>query len=273
MNSLQKAIEFAKDSRLIFGYQLPWEQRRGIWAELTKLKLQSRARHRAHIGGFEVSYFSLDLLIVLYQEIFARQSYRFQTANPAPLILDCGSNIGLATLFFKSLFRNASIRCFEPDPTTFQVLQENVIRNQLTGVRLHNVALCDRDMEIDFFTHPAQPGNGVMSLDPKRAGGTPISVPGRKLSTYIDADVDFLKLDVEGAELSVLQDLAESGKLLRIEQMVIEYHHKIPGNRSALGAFLGILEEAHFEYQIVAPGQLCPNRERFQDAMIFAYRT
>jgi hypothetical protein len=140
-------------------------------------------------------------------------------------------------------------------------------------VDLHNVALCNEDTEIEFFTDPSCPGSLRMSIDPKRAAGTAIAVPARKLSAFINGDVDFLKLDVEGAELSVLRDLAESGKLKRIEQMIIEYHHKIPGNPSAMGSFLSILEEGHFEYQVFVPSYVETGRDYFQDVTIFAYRS
>jgi hypothetical protein len=76
----------------------------------------------------------------------------------------------------------------------------------------------------------------------------------------------------KGAEGRVLTELAQSGKINFVKQMAIEYHHRIPGERSALAGFLKILEESGFEYQIAASGIPCPSAPRFQDVMIYALR-
>jgi FkbM family methyltransferase len=58
--------------------------------------------------------------------------------------LDCGANIGLATLFFKRLYPESEIHAFEPDPETFKMLRRNVEQNSLSYVYLYNVALSDQ---------------------------------------------------------------------------------------------------------------------------------
>jgi hypothetical protein len=137
---------------------------------------------------------------------------------------------------------------------------------------LHNVALWDEATEIPFYVDSNAPGNLLMSTNGNRTTGTPALVPARRLSTYIDQDVDLLKLDVEGAELRVLRELADSGKISRIRQMIVEYHHKIPGESSAMSHLLRILEEHGFEYQVAASGFPLAQPEHFQDIMIYAYR-
>ena len=61
---------------------------------------------------------------------------------------------------------------------------------------------------------------------------------------FITGPIDFLKLDVEGAEHRVLCDLLSCGKAQWIKQMVVEYHHHIGDERSRLANFLRQLEEA-----------------------------
>ena len=112
-----------------------------------------------------------------------------------------------------------------------------------------------------------------MSSNVHRSCGMPISVPARCLSGFIEGDVDLLKLDVEGAETRVLQDLAKSGKLVSIRQMVLEYHHNLPGERPDMSSFLRILEENQFRYQILTFGALEAVPEGFQDLMIYACRS
>jgi FkbM family methyltransferase len=221
--------------------------------------------------GFHVSHFDRPTLNHLYREIFARQHYYFRADSQAPVVMDCGANLGMASLYFKWLYPESRIQAFEPDPATFKLLRENVARNHL-DIQVHNCALWDQDTEVDFYVDSENPGTLVMSTEESRSRGVPIKVPGRKLSEFIEGPVDFLKLDVEGAEHRVLCDLESAGKLPNIRQMVVEYHHRIGQRKSCLGEFLGKLEYAGFEYQIHASLYPVTSKNVFQDVLIAAYR-
>jgi FkbM family methyltransferase len=201
--------------------------------------------------GFQVEHFNPSTTRYLYREIFARQYYHFLASTPSPTILDCGANVGMASIYFKWLYPNAKIKAFEPDPTTFGLLQRNLNANRL-DVESYNCALWDEDGELDFHVDAGDPGSLLMSVNASRSKATSIKVPSRKLSDFIDGPVDFMKLDVEGAEHHVLNDLIKSGKLKQIRQMAVEYHHGIGRQKSCLARFLQGLEGAGFEYQIHA---------------------
>ncbi len=220
--------------------------------------------------GFHVSHFDRRTLNYLYREIFARQHYYFRAESEAPLILDCGANVGMASLYFKWLYPRSHVLAFEPDPATFQLLQTNVARNAL-DIEMYNFALWDNDVEVDFFVDPSNPGNLSMSTEVSRLKGEAIKVQGRKLSQFIQGTVDFVKLDVEGAEHRVINDLVQTEKIKFIRQMVIEYHHRIGFQKSCLAEFLLLLEEAGFEYQIHAALYPVTSKGTFQDVLISAY--
>lgn len=222
--------------------------------------------------GYEVSFFRQSTIALLYYEIFARQNYLFQAAGDSPVILDCGANLGMATLYFKWLYPKARVQSFEPDPKTFELLQNNVARNRLSDVAIHNCALWDENGNIDFFVDPSIPGSLTMSTDHARLKGERTQVPSRKLSEFVDGPVDFLKLDVEGAEHRVLSDLVASRKIDLIREMVIEYHHHLGQQRSCLAGFLKQLENAGFKYQIHAFLYPVTRKGAYQDVMIAAYR-
>jgi FkbM family methyltransferase len=221
--------------------------------------------------GFRLEHFDRGTLNYLYREIFARQHYYFRADTEAPVILDCGANVGIASFYFKWLYPKSHIQSFEPDPATFELLEHNIVRNKL-DIEAHNYALWDEEAEVDFFIDSSNPGTLLMSTDGARLNSQPIKVPARKLSNFIQGSVDFLKLDVEGAEHRVLDDLVQSRKITAIRQMVIEYHHRIGHQKSRLGEFLATLEHAGFEYQIEAGLYPGASRETFQDLLIMAYR-
>ena len=121
----------------------------------------------------------------------------------------------------------------------------------------------------------------LASLSLEREGqpqrGTEVQVV--RLSKYIDRPVDLLKIDVEGAEGMVLEDLAAAKKLVMVKQMIIEYHHHLRKDVDALSKFLRILEDHGFGYQIETSRSAFarvahpPNEKMaYQDVAIFAYR-
>ncbi len=99
-----------------------------------------------------------------------------------------------------------------------------------------------------------------------------MSVPQERLSSFFDQEIDFLKLDVEGAETGVLRDLIAADSLRHIRQLSIEYHHHIDAADDSFSKFLGALEQQGFGYQIKA--QLLPGKPagHFQDILVAAYR-
>ena len=58
-----------------------------------------------------------------------------------------------------------------------------------------------------------------------------ISVPVKKLATIMDElghdRIDILKMDIEGAEYDVIDDIAHSS--IRPQQILVEFHHRFPG--------------------------------------------
>jgi FkbM family methyltransferase len=243
--------------------------RSALWGALTRLLLGFWPHA---LLGYRVQYLSRRTLFLCFHEIFVRQIYHFETRNPRPLVIDAGANIGIATLYFKSLYPQARVWAFEPDSRNFAALRNNVISNHLEEVQLFNAALWDEDGNVDLFESPSDLGSLMTSTHPGRATGPKNSVPGMRLPPLLGEPVDLLKLDIEGAEPRVLRDLADSGKLPLVREMVIEYHHHVGDEPSRLSGFLGMLESAGYCYQISASHFPPMAHDRPQDILIRAYR-
>jgi hypothetical protein len=114
----------------------------------------------------------------------------------------------------------------------------------------------------------------MASLDKKRMSKQTNKISQKKLSDYINEDIDFLKLDVEGAELDIIKELTVSEKIGRVNQAIIEYHHHIDPNEDNLSELLKLLEESNFGYQITAfahPKNRKDNKGLNQDVLVYAY--
>jgi FkbM family methyltransferase len=227
----------------------------------------------ADVAGFRLRYLEAEWMRYLYREVFAEREYWFATDNPHPVIVDCGSNIGMAILFFKALYPEARITAFEPAPWACAAIEETIRANGLRDVAVHNAALADAEGTLELFHDPAHPGSAVMSVFRDRMPGEPMRVPAVCLSRYLTGPVDFLKLDVEGSELAVLRDLVASGAIGQIRQMVIEFHHHMNPAVDILSECLALLEQNGFGYQLTSAQVYTPiTRGQFQDVLVHGYR-
>ena len=224
------------------------------------------------ILGYKVNYLSAEFFRYLFNEIFINLEYNFSTDKKNPKIIDCGSNIGMSILFFKMLYPEADVIAFEPDIRAFECAQNNIQDNSLKNVNLINAAILDKDGEIPFYFDDKTPGSLCMSTNPDRSQGSVTMVKSHCLSPFIDSEIDLLKMDIEGAEIVVLPELYASGKLAKIRQLVIEYHHHINEEEDNLSEFLSILEKAKFGYQLRTHWDHKCGHQSFQDVVIYAYR-
>lgn len=240
------------------------------------------------VFDYRVHFFNYATFMLLFDEIFIDNDYRFDATCTKPFIIDCGSNIGMSVFYFKKLYPSSKILAFEPDEAAFDLLEKNVRGNRLEDVQLHNSAVSDREAEIDFYYDSNFSGSLLMSTFKRDCSsltadiqpmlhvvGMPQSskrVKSVLLSTYINEPVDFLKMDIEGSEHTVIKELAQSGKLKLIKKMVIEYHHHIHPDSKGLAGFLEMLESNDFDYQLSADySNFNVGVGKLQNMLIFAY--
>ena len=185
---------------------------------------------------------------LIYNEIMVKQEY-FQyglSVAGARCVLDVGANIGIFTLAVKLKAPDATVYAFEPIQDTFQVLERNVRSHGWSDVHMYNVAIGSQDHTEKAFTfYPHAPGNSTatpaLKLATRPAMDQIFGKEGsdfifesesrvakvRTLSSVIQelgiTSIDYLKIDVEGDELSVLEGIAEMHWPI-IRQVVVETH-------------------------------------------------
>lgn len=184
----------------------------------------------------------------LYKDIFVERIYQFEAQRPDPLILDCGSNIGISILYFKSLYPQSRVVGFEPDPALYPCLKENVEQNGLRDVQLVPAALASSEGELTFYSDGTC-GSCLATHRPKDIPETwrKYRISCVRLRDYLREPVDFLKMNIESAEWEVLAD--SRNQLRQVREMVVEYHH-LPGIPRTLHHILALLHECGFEYSV-----------------------
>jgi FkbM family methyltransferase len=184
----------------------------------------------------------------MYQEIFETEIYKFTSRHSNPLIIDAGANIGLSVIYFKKNFPNATVIAFEPDQKVFDVLEENVRTFGLKNVILERKALWNDDTSLNFRQEGADAGHVLID---KNEPDDKYLVPAVRLKNYLNTRIDFLKMDIEGAEVAVILDCA--AELRNVDRLFVEYHSFV-GQEQMLPELLATLKMAGFRLNINTPG-------------------
>ncbi|MGE3333110.1 MAG: FkbM family methyltransferase [Rhodospirillaceae bacterium] len=173
------------------------------------------------------------------RQIFGQRLYNFRTENPAPMILDCGAHIGLASLFFKDRFPAARITAFEADAALAETCRENFASFSLPDIEVIAAAVWTHDNGVSFAQSSDDAGHVTENQQDA------VKVPSVRLRSYLNTPVDLLKLDVEGAEFALIEDCGETLKNAR--NIVMEVH-AMDGGPVKIGRMLAQLEELGFRY-------------------------
>jgi FkbM family methyltransferase len=152
-----------------------------------------------------------------YQEIFIDGIYGFDCNKKKPVIIDCGANYGTSVVFFKEHYPDSRIIAVEADPKIFNLLEWNIRLREYGDITLVNRAVSIKEREVSFY-HEGADGGSVYPIEGK---SEVLSVKTISLDSLISEPVDFLKMDIEGAESEVI---CSSEKLGDVNQIFIEYH-------------------------------------------------
>jgi FkbM family methyltransferase len=136
------------------------------------------------------------------------------------VLLDVGAHIGYFSLKGSvKVGETGRVVAFEPNPATLTLLRENVAVNQARNVIVEPIACTDRDQTLTLYAAPA-PNTGASSLSRENATESPdqqpkpVAVRGRPIDDVVRelklGRVDAIKIDVEGAEVSVLRGAVDT---------------------------------------------------------------
>jgi FkbM family methyltransferase len=208
------------------------------------IKVVQLAQVQARVKNYTITHEQGQEFSDLKREIFGLGIYYFLSARPAPLIIDAGAHLGLATLYWKWLYPQAQILAFEPNPELAELFTQNMLQNNITNVQLETKALAKNSGKLSFYfdktpwkwysTGSLFPGawNGQQRLQ------RTIKVEAVPLSHYLQAlpVIDLLKLDIEGAEAELIYSLKP--QLSKVQQLIFEWHPRQGNNCGQLLQFL-----------------------------------
>lgn len=213
------------------------------WLTVRKIKnLPNHTFQTIKLFGANFSFVSRDEFLHSLKEIFIEEIYK-QQLNSRPYIIDCGANIGLSVLYLKRLFPDAKIIAFEPDETNFDLLKKNLGSFESGDIELRKEAIWKENTQLNFVSS----GSLMSKIEEKALHKNTITVRATRLKDLMVQNIDFLKIDIEGAEYQVLKDIEDS--LHFVNNMFIEYHGTFEQN-DELNEIFQMISEKGFKCYI-----------------------
>ena len=181
------------------------------------------------LPGYNINYARKgDIAEMIYKNevlVNLKKSFEYSTLElfstilkPGHVIIDVGANSGLYSIFYSKLVgERGKVYAFEPDKNTYSMLQENVKLNNCRNVLTYNFALSNKESKVEMvsFNHKdlkLQGGDSfkyIKEITRDNLDADNVTMDAFKLDDLeglnIISKINFIKVDVEGAELLVLQ--------------------------------------------------------------------
>ena len=175
--------------------------------------------------GYKLKGCNQESLQFLIKEIFIDRIYeldkKFRRVHSLNII-DIGSNTGLSVLFFKKYFENAIVDAYEPNESSFELLQQNIKQNKFSNVNLFNAAIWNSDGVLY-----REEGFGPCSVNQKFSVSENFNKPVKcvRLTNLLQhGKIDCVKIDIEGNEIDVLTDVINNKCLTKVRCWLVEFH-------------------------------------------------
>jgi FkbM family methyltransferase len=194
---------------------------------------------------FKVYYSNIYTLFFMFNEIFCDSEY------PAffnlETYVDLGANIGIPIFWYH--FFNPKMRtyAFEPDEINFRLLEKNIKENHIENCFLFKKAVSNVNGKIKFYRIL----DNIQSLDSglklnQKLPHEVLQVESKKLSSLMRKikHISLMKMDIEGGEYAVFEDLKKTNSLSQIEKIIFESHIFTSTEKKDLAKTLAWIEQS-----------------------------
>jgi FkbM family methyltransferase len=133
--------------------------------------------------------------------------------SPNDCVVDIGANMGWYSINIAKTYPSCKVHAFEPIPKTYAYLEKNIKLNQMENILSHHIGLSSERKDLTFYFYPEGSGNASSANLSERKDAELVTCHVEKLDDFVITNklhVDFIKCDVEGAELFAFQGATET---------------------------------------------------------------
>ena len=232
-----------------------------LLSEIKERSIATPRNQRGTIGfqGIPLEFFDLETFHDEAQRIFVENTYQFKATTPQPVIVDCGTNLGLLPIYYAKEFPQARIVAFEADPIKAQIAENN-----FKSAKVRNAKLIHQAVWLD---------NGMVPFLCQTDIGEPtvIQVPAVRLGDFIGGQtIDLLRLNLAGSEFHVIKENLK--ELANVRHLITEVC-QLPGQAPHLADLLCTLSELGFQCHLFEHLRNAVKRpDKIKNLTLFAWR-
>lgn len=142
-------------------------------------------------------------------------------------ILDVGAHIGVFSVYAKTINPRARVYAFEPEKDNFDLLKRNLDVNRVSDVKTFKIALAEKTEERQLFLGEDNINHSLLPKLEENQDSPQISIQAYSLGDFLSQHkilkVGLLKMDIEGGEYEILENMSAED-FSKIENLVLEYH-------------------------------------------------
>lgn len=222
-----------------------------------KIKLRSNSPLKLNGIRYPIKLRTGSSDVIAFRQVFILREYNFKVSFDPKFIIDGGSNIGMAAVYFANKYPNAQIVSVEPETSNFNLLVENAkpypqVRPLKSGIWGHSSILRVKDLGY---------GNWGFIVE-ELTEETPDSFRATSISDIMklanQKEIDILKLDVEGAEKEIFSENYRDW-LPATKVLVVELHDRMKEGCSK--AFFKAMLEYDFEIEVMGENLICQRKD------------
>lgn len=176
-------------------------------------------------------------------QVFYQKDYEISLPFIPSTILDCGANIGLASIYFKNRFPDVKIITIEPESENFQLLRRNLA--PYSNIHFENKGLWSEQCSLEIIS--GEDGQPWSFFVKKIDAPTKNSIEAIGIQDIIEKYsldyIDLLKIDIEGSEYELFNKNYDLW-LPKVKVIIIELHDRFRPFSSK--PFLNILSKYNF---------------------------
>ena len=241
-------------------YKAPFNKQRPIfalwrfacWKIIRIFKLRNLSYSLWGNKKIILNYDSFQSMWIMYNYIVDWEEFNLikRFLKEGDTAFDIGANMGFYTIWFSKFIKNGHIHSFEPDERNYERLCKNIEINRMTKlITAHKKAVSDVNDTI-LFSKGLDGENHILTGEGKNLETVrleAITLDSFCFKSNVE-NIDYLKIDVEGFETSVLLGGAEMFRQKRIAIVQLELNQAILNSGKEITDILSLLES--YDYSL-----------------------
>ncbi|MDA0997112.1 MAG: FkbM family methyltransferase [Proteobacteria bacterium] len=263
-----------------------------VTPDIRDLNITLASGHSNHLAKFRLDMSQMSQRIIfetigsgkMYEQSLAR--LLTQVLRPGDIFIDVGAHVGFFSIVASYLVGNAGqVLSIEPNAENFRALEAHVTLNERKNFRLVNAVACETDGSVEFYRNSDNDGGHAL-WDPGLHSFNELSRAETDKDTYPAVRLDILaerysvqdcravKIDTEGAELTVLKGGGEFFRPEKVPFVVCEMHEfglkQLGASQDGLRAWMR--QQGYMTFMFASDGQLpvmVPGATQLQAGHVF----